>query len=181
MAVREVLPGDYDVLDQRLEKELPLSICVSVFSSGSLFLVLKFKIIMNLKIYFCWNLWRKNTKLWVLFNNDPKFLVCAVKSKISMRNNEFCKATKCEKSTISICNVVVKPSYHLRQHNRIISGTFLKTITIFFHIYSECTFNAHFFFKRNICTYKQYVDNVDTPIPLVPMNSLTSFFLHCVF
>lgn len=38
MAVREVLPGNYDVLDQRLEKELPLSICVSVLSSGSLFL-----------------------------------------------------------------------------------------------------------------------------------------------
>lgn len=91
-----------------------------------------------------------------------------------MRNNEFCKATKCEKSTKSICNIVVKPSYYLRQHNRIISGTFLKTITIFFHINSECTFNAHFFFKGNICRYKQYVDNVDTPIPLVPMNSLFS-------
>lgn len=93
-----------------------------------------------------------------------------------MRNNEFCKATKCEKSTISICNIVVKPSYYLRQHNRIISGTFLKTITIFLHINSECTFNAHFFFKGNICRYKRYVDNVDTPIPLVPMNSLTGFF-----
>lgn len=91
--------------------------------------------------------------MWVLFNNDLNFLVCAVQSKISMRNNEFCKATKCEKSTISICNIVVKPSYYLRQHNRIISGTFLKTITIFFHINSECTFNAHFFFKGNICRY----------------------------
>lgn len=38
MAVREVLPEEYDELDQRLEKELPLSICVSVLSSESLFL-----------------------------------------------------------------------------------------------------------------------------------------------
>lgn len=33
MAVREVLLEEYDELDQKLEKELPLSICVSIFSS----------------------------------------------------------------------------------------------------------------------------------------------------
>uniref|UniRef100_K1QEI6 Uncharacterized protein n=1 Tax=Magallana gigas TaxID=29159 RepID=K1QEI6_MAGGI len=31
MAVREVLPEEYDELDQRLEKELPLSICLTLF------------------------------------------------------------------------------------------------------------------------------------------------------
>lgn len=32
MAVREVLPEEYDELDQKLEKELPLSICVGLFN-----------------------------------------------------------------------------------------------------------------------------------------------------
>lgn len=31
MAVREVLPEEYDELDQKLEKELPLSILVGLF------------------------------------------------------------------------------------------------------------------------------------------------------
>lgn len=31
MAVREVLPEEFDKLDQKLEKELPLSICVCMF------------------------------------------------------------------------------------------------------------------------------------------------------